>query len=343
MVGYLTDRKQKVKINSDESGWESIQYGVPQGSVLGPLLFTLVVHDISTCIKYGNYHMYADDTQIYYHFKLNKINETLSNAQKDLDSISKYSERNCLNINAGKSKYILIGSKNNLQEIKKLKIPELKVGDNNIARESEVKNLGLIMDEHFTFESNTTSIVKKSFSKLSGFYNLRKTLSIKTKTKLAETYVLSQLNYCDIVTQGMAATQKQRLQKVQNSCLRYIFGLCKYDHITPYIHRLDTLNIDRRVRGHALTMLHKTANNTAPVYLTEKLSYRHNIHMHNTRKRNTFNIRRLHTAKKEGAFFVKTVNEYNALYSNGTISREDSVNVFKSKIRKYLKQESLHN
>ena len=77
IVGYLTDRKQKVKTHNDESGWESIQYGVPQGSVLGPLLFSLVVHDISTCIKYGNYHMYADDTQIYYHFKFHQFANTI--------------------------------------------------------------------------------------------------------------------------------------------------------------------------------------------------------------------------------------------------------------------------
>ena len=343
VVGYLTDRKQKVKANSDESGWESIQYGVPQGSVLGPLLFTLVVHDISTCIKYGNYHMYADDTKIYYHFKLNKINETLSNAKKDLDSISKYSERNCLNINAGKSKYIIIGSKINLQELKKLKMEDLKVGDNIIKRESEVKNLGLIMDEQFTWGKNTSSMVKKSYSKLSGFYNLRRSLSIKTKTKLAETYVLSQLNYCDIVTQVMAETQKQRIQRVQHSCLRYIFGLSKYDHITPYLHKLDTVNMEGRRRSHALTMLHKTVNKTAPTYLTEKLSYRHNIHNHNTRHRNTLNIRRLHTSKKNGAFFVKTVNEYNTLKTNGTISQDDSTNLFKLKVSKHLKQESLFN
>ena len=341
VVGYLTDRKQKVKTNLDESGWEHIQYGVPQGSVLGPLLFTLVVHDISTCIKYGNYHMYADDTQIYYHFKLNKLSETLTNANKDLNSIHNYSERNCLNINAGKSQYIIFGSQNNLKDLKKLKIEELKVGDNPIKRESIVKNLGVLMDEKLTWENNTTKIVQKSYAKLRDFYKLRKSLSIKTKTKLAETYVLSQLNYCDMVTQAMAVSQKQRIQRIQNSCLRYIFGLRKYDHITPFLQKLNTLNIEKRGRSHALTMLHKTVNKTAPKYLTDKLTYRHNIHNHNTRNRNTLNVRQLHTSTKNRAFFVKTVNEYNTLTTNGTISQDDSISVFKSKINIFLKSESL--
>ena len=181
VVGYLTDRKQKVKTNSDESGWESIQYGVPQGSVLGPLLFTLVVHDISTCIKYGNYHMYADDTQIYYHFKLNKLAETLTNANKDLNNIHNYSAKNCLNINSGKSKYIIFGSKKQLHDLKNLQIGELKVGDNPIKRESEVKNLGLLMEEKLTWESNTTKNIQRAYSKLKEFYKYQKLFSLKTK------------------------------------------------------------------------------------------------------------------------------------------------------------------
>ena len=122
ICGYLTDRKQKVKTQSDESGWESMQYGVPQGSVLGPLLFSLVVNDISSCIKYGNYAMYADDTQIYYHFKLHQLDETITKANSDLSNVSNYSERNCLKLNAGKSNYIIIGSKKNIQELNRKKI-----------------------------------------------------------------------------------------------------------------------------------------------------------------------------------------------------------------------------
>ena len=343
VLGYLTDRKQKVKTNSDESGWEHIQYGVPQGSVLGPLLFTLVVNDISTCIKYGNYHMYADDTQIYYHFKLDQLKDTFTKANHDLSSISRFSQRNCLNINAGKSQYIIFGSKKKLQELKKLQTQELKVGGNPIKRESVVKNLGLLMDEKMSWENNTAHLVKKSYTKLRDFYKHRKLLSTKTKTRLAETYVLSQLNYCDIVTQAMTSAQKQRIQRVQNSSLRYIFGLRKYDHITPYLQRLDTLNMESRVKSHALSMLHKTVNNIAPSYLSDKLTYRHNTHNHNTRSRNTLNIRRLHTAKKNGAFFVKTVQDYNTLTSNGIISQEDNINTFKSKINTFLKSEVYTN
>ena len=337
IVGYLTGRKQKVKTQTDESGWESIQYGVPQGSVLGPLLFSLVVNDISTCIKYGNYHMYADDTQIYYHFKLHQFHDTIFKTNQDLNNIANYSERNCLNINAGKSKYIIIGSQNNLKETKKVKTEDVKIGGKNIDRETEAKNLGIIFDEKLTWEQHIGKLIQKAYYKLRQFYHLKKSLSVKTKSKLVETYVLSQLNYCDMVTQATTIALKTRIQRVQNSCIRYIFGLRKYEHITPYIQKLDTLNMEGRTKRHALTLMHKIVNKIAPGYLTEKLSYRHDVHNHNTRNRNALNTRRLHNARKNDAFFVKTVKEYNTFNQNHIFEVSDSINSFKNKINKHLK------
>ena len=337
VVGYLTDRKQMVKTENDESGWESMQYGVPQGSVLGPLLFSLVIHDIRKCIKYGNYHLYADDTQIYYHFKLSKFKETITNTNNDLENIAQYSERNCLNINAGKSKYIIIGSKKHLQELAKLDMEQVEINGNIIECDTEATNLGVIFDEKFTWEKHVSSVIRKAYGKLRQFYSLRKSLSVKTKTRLVETYVLSQLNYCDIVTQGMTLALKVRIQRVQNACIRYIFGLRKYEHITQYMQELNTLNMTSRASSHALTMMHKIVTKTAPKYLTDKLSYRHEIHNHNTRNRNALNVRRLHTSRKNSAFFVKTVKEYNTLKQVSTFNNNDTITSFKTKTTRYLK------
>jgi hypothetical protein len=240
---------------------------------------------------------------------------------------------------------MIIGSKNNLDDLKKLEIGDLVIGGNKILRDKEkedkkIKNLGVIFDETFTWEQHISSLIKKAYAKLRQFYSYRKSLSIKTKTRLIETYVLSQLNYCDVVIQGTTNSEKERLQRVQNSCIRYIFGLRKYDHITPYLQKLKTLNIKNRTRSHAITLMHKIVNKSAPVYLSDKLSYRHQVHNHNTRNRNLLNVRRLRTAKKNEAFFVKTVNEYNTLVANKTISVEDSPNCLKSKVKRHLMQEA---
>ena len=140
-----------------------------------------------------------------------------------------------------------------------------------------------------------------------------------------------------MVTQATTVALKTRIQRVQNSCIRYIFGLRKYEHITPYMQKLDTLNMEGRTKRHALTLMHKIVNKIAPGYLSEKLSYRHDVHNHNTRNRNALNVRRLHNARKNDAFFVKTVKEYNTFNQNHTFDVDDSVNTFKNKINKQLK------
>ena len=115
---YLTDRSQKVVTGSAESGWENVINGVPQGSVLGPLLFTVLVSDISSAIRRGRYHLYADDTQLYYTCKVEDANDTITKINEDLSNIFNYSKRNCLKLNAGKSKFIIIGSRPNLKNCK---------------------------------------------------------------------------------------------------------------------------------------------------------------------------------------------------------------------------------
>ena len=93
---YLSDRSQKVITGSKESPFESVLNGVPQGSVLGPLLFTILVSDISDVIKRGRYHLYADDTQLYYTCKVEDVNATIAHINSDLENINNYSKRNYL-------------------------------------------------------------------------------------------------------------------------------------------------------------------------------------------------------------------------------------------------------
>ena len=91
---YLGGRRQKVVTTNNESSWQNVINGVPQGSVLGPLLFTVLVSDLRDAIKRGRYHMYADDTQLYYSCKCEDANITIDNINSDLSRISKYSKTN---------------------------------------------------------------------------------------------------------------------------------------------------------------------------------------------------------------------------------------------------------
>ena len=336
ICSYLTDRKQKVKTHKDESGWETIKNGVPQGSVLGPLLFTIMVYDIHKCIKNGKYHMYADDTQIYYKLHINQIYDTIKRINEDISRVTKYSENNCLRINAKKSYCIYIGSKHTLKQINN--VNGIHINNQPIKRVNKVKNLGVYFDEHFTWEHHIKEVIKGAFFKLKQFYRLKNFLTKETKHKLVEVYVLSKLNYCNTVTQGITADLKNKLQRLQNACIRYIYNLKKYDHITPYLIKLKTLNIGHRTKYHGLSLMHKIIKGLAPSYLTERLTFRNEIHGHNTRNQNLIQLRRLKKSVKNGAFFVKTATEYNHLLQNNIITKDMSVNSFKKYCYKHLLQ-----
>lgn len=336
VVGYLTERKQKVKTSSDESGWEYIQNGVPQGSVIGPLLFSIMVHDISQATENCNYHMYADDTQAYKRSTLNDINETIELVNNDLEKISDFSSRTCLRINETKSYYIILGSTHQIQELRDQRLDDIKINGKAIKRETCVKNLGIEFDEHLTWESQISKQVKNAYFKLKQLYRFKNFLSEKCKARLIETFVLSQLNYGNTVTQNITKEQLNRLQLVQNACYRFIYSVRKFDHISPYINNAKCLNMENRTKYHGLVLMHKIITGKAPEYLRNRITYRRDIHSRNTRYRNLIHIPRLKKCVKKGAFFQKTTKEYNNLITQKIIAEDMPISSFKIKCKKHL-------
>ena len=192
---YISGRSQKVVVDSQESSWEGVLNGVPQGSVLGPLLFTILISDISNVIKRGKYHLYADDTQLYYTCKVEDANATIEKINIDLENISNFSKRNCLKLNASKSKFIVIGSRQNLKKLKSTPLDDIKLGPDKIQREYAVKNLGILFDETMSWIKHVNLITARAYGKLKHVYRFKNFLSSKAKWNISETYILSQFNY----------------------------------------------------------------------------------------------------------------------------------------------------
>ena len=107
---YLSDRSQKVFTEVGESSWTGLQNGVPQGSILGPLFFTILVSDIYKEIKFCNYHLYADDTQLYISGKVSDVVNLIERLNMDLERIGNFSKNNFLRLNFDKSVFLIIGS-----------------------------------------------------------------------------------------------------------------------------------------------------------------------------------------------------------------------------------------
>ena len=337
ILSYLSDRKQKVRTDLGESSWINIKNGVPQGSILGPLLFLVLVSDLYKSISNGHYHMYADDTQLYYHCKPDQVASVINKINTDLQNVQIFSNENCLKLNTGKSNFIIIGSRANLNKLKQLDMPPIVLNNEVIERKHHVKNLGVIFDETFSWTNHVNKIVSTAYFKLRQTYRFKNFLSRDSKVNICESYVLCHFNYCDSVYFNITEILKNKIQKVQNTCVRFIFGLRKYDHISSSLKSMDTLNMEDRRILHGLTMMRKIKNRLAPSYLSDRITLHENLHSYNTRNRNNIVINKNNTTLRQKSFFPFFAKLYNDITKDPKYLNK-SLKTFQLYIKKTFKR-----
>ena len=217
---YLDDRSQSITIDRLKSKPLRVDRGVPQGSLLGPLFFIIFTADMTECFCNVNSHRYADDTQIQLSFAKSDAIEASRRLNECLESVFKYSFNHGLKLNPNKSALIYFGpakdwaSQNLVITIDGVAIPVVE----------EYKNLGVIFDNKLRFRSHVSRLLQKAYFNLRNIYKSKDVLNFKLKKVLCEALVLCHLNYyCNFVYGPcLDVFTKNKLQKVQNSCIRLI-------------------------------------------------------------------------------------------------------------------------
>lgn len=285
---YLCNRKQLVKIRKiDGSHIHSepklLTRGVPQGSILGPLLFILYTANITQVIKKCSYHIYADDLQVYFAFRPEDSISAANTINTDLNAIAEWSRRSGLVLNSDKTKYILLGTD---MQISKTLIqnPKIMIENTEIERVSEAKNLGMEMDGSLKFEKHVINIVRNCFYRLKLLYKIRRYISVEVRVHLCEALILSKLNYGDAVFGGCLLARSERLiQRVQNACTRFCYNVPPRTHITPFLNDAKQLKMAARRELHFAVMLFGIIKNKQPEYLYDKLKWSSAVNKYDTR------------------------------------------------------------
>ena len=271
---YLTNRKYCVKINNVSSEYVSLDCGVPQGSVLGPILFTVYTLPLGDLIRKHEipFHLYADDSQKYAVFELQEYESTVSKIELLVKDIRSWYSANMLKCNDPKTDMMVISSKH--LPIKDF-IP-VKVGDHLISASPKLKNLGVIMDQHLSMTSHISNIVRTAFFKIREISYYRRFLTSSATKTLIHAYITSRLDYCNGLLYGLPKESTNKLQSVLNTAARLVTLTRKYDSITPVLKELHWLPVIFRIRYKVLLQVFESLNRMAPEYLSDKLTLKSN-------------------------------------------------------------------
>ena len=273
IASYLSNRSQSVSVNSHDSSSSPIITGVPQGSVLGPLLFSLYTSPMSNLFNESSvsYHFYADDTQLYISFNASDSATNLPIISTLLDSVHAWLTSNRLTVNPSKTEYLLIGTR---QQRSKVTSSSISFQSNNILPSASCRNLGVIFDSELSLKKHISTVCQTSYFQLRQLRQIRSVLDIKSAKLLANSLVSSRLDYCNSLYYGLPHCSLNRLQLVQNSLARLVLPSTKrYDHITPVLKKLHWLPISQRITYKIATITFKTLQNKQPSYLYSLLHW----------------------------------------------------------------------
>ena len=273
LSSYLTDRTQSVSVNSHSTPPSPMLTGVPQGSVLGPLLFTLYTTPLSYLFLDSpvSYHFYADDTQLYISFDSSDADNSLTILSSILDSVHAWLTSNRLSVNPSKTEYLIIGTPQ--QRSKLTNISSIPFQGTDLTPTDSTRNLGVIFDKELSLKQNISSVCKTSYYHIRQLRQVRSFLDTNYAIVLANSLVASKVDYCNSLYYGLPAASLDKLQRVQNSLARVIVpSVRRHDHITPTLKRLHWLPIRQRIIFKIASLTYKTLHNRKPSYLFQLLN-----------------------------------------------------------------------
>ena len=326
-------------INNASSQFADIKFGVPQGSVFGPILFyTLPL--VGILKQHGvSYHLYADDTQLYMSFKPsyeneNKIMERVINC---IDDVKTWMIANLLQLNTDKTEFIIFGTQ---QKLSKINRNSIVVAGNNVEITTSARNLGIRFDNVLSMNEQITEMTKQAFCDIRNIQCVRKYLTLDATKTVVQCLVCSKLDFCNSLYYGLPSFQIQKLQRIQNAAARLILRQRKFEHITPTLIELHWLPVTYRIKCTILVLTFKCLNCMAPQYLKELIE---------RKTKSSFNLRSdniKHTLcipktklvfGGDRAFSVAGPKEWNKLPDY--IQEAGTLDIFKKRLKTFLFEE----
>jgi hypothetical protein len=268
---YLTDRQQFVKFNGATSCNHNLRYGVPQGSVLGPLLFISYLVPLASIFqKFGmSFHIYADDTQLYIHTTIGSSANKLSLVENCFSEVNVWMLSNKLKLNSNKTEFIVIYP--NLSFFTKVS-NKIKLCDTEVVASNYVKNLGVIFDsKNLCKRRHVNQICSTGYYYLRNLRYLKSCLTYVSLKAALHAFVFSRLDYCNSLLTGIPDFLIRKLDVLQHSCARLLTNTPVRDSISPVMYDLHWLPVKYRIIFKCMCFVYKFFNGLSPMYFNDML------------------------------------------------------------------------
>ncbi|KAJ1531443.1 hypothetical protein ONE63_000123 [Megalurothrips usitatus] len=280
---YLCDRAQRVKLGSDfVSNWDFSDTGVPQGSVLGPLLFLIYCNDISDVISNCTYHLYADDLQLYLNFGVKSVTEAVKLVNADLASVLQYAKCHNLSLNIEKTQPIIYGSNTYLKILQKGS--QISIDNIPVPYKDTVTNLGVIFDQSLSWTPQCVRVINSVFKNLAVVRRNFCYLPFSVRKMICQSFIFPTFDYSAALMTNLSATNCIKIQRAQNSCIRFVTKTPKYEHITPMYKELDLLKFTERRDLIICTTIRSIFKTAAPPYLLQMFTTSSSVNMRRNRQ-----------------------------------------------------------
>ena len=265
---FLTGRTQQVAYDGTLSAVQPVFFGVPQGSVLGPILYILYTAEIECIVERHEMklHQYADDCQIYVSVSPGDASAAATKLSACLMEVNRWMSASRLRLNPTKTQVMWLGSS---QQLQKVSINDIFILTTHVRVSETARDLGVVIDRQMSLAAHVSALCRSGYHQLRQLRPVVGSLSADASKTLVHAFISSRLDYCNSLFYGIADGLLKKLQSIQNAAARLITGTRRRDHITPVLQQLHWLPVRKRIDFKVACLVFKSLTGQAPEYLSD--------------------------------------------------------------------------
>ena len=347
---YLNNRYQYVEYNGTKSSQMKITCGVPQGSILGPLLFLIYINDLADASTKLFALMFADDSNMF--ISGTNINELINTMNEEMIKIVEWLRVNKLSLNLKKTHFIIFrrnrskttnensNNNNNNNLPNKEKINNLVIDNVIIERKTKTKFLGVILDELLSFEHHTKHVKSKVARGVGILYKGRKSLDKTSLTQLYNSFICPYLNYCLTVWGNTFQANIEPLEKIQRRAVRVISGLNRQDDVSQTFLNLNILTFKQLYAYNIQILMYKYYHGDLPHIFEQFFTLNNQIHQYDTKSKHNFHVAFGKTHQMATSIRIVGVRSFNHFKKN--IEIKNKISTYKKHLKRVIITEGIN-